>query len=58
MFSPLQALHCYKEALQILETRQRHVAIWDAVVWEYTSVLFQLATLLQDLAPLSVKVSP
>lgn len=43
--------------MHVLEERERNPAIWDIVVWDYTSVLFSLATLLQDYAPLSIKVS-
>ncbi|EFX63130.1 hypothetical protein DAPPUDRAFT_119506 [Daphnia pulex] len=50
-----RALQCYKQALDILERRELNTGIWDAIVWDYTSVLFTLASLLQDFAPLSIK---
>lgn len=42
--------------MDILERRELNTGIWDAIVWDYTSVLFSLASLLQDFAPLSIKV--
>jgi hypothetical protein len=56
-FFSLKALQCYKQALDILERRELNTGIWDAIVWDYTSVLFTLASLLQDFAPLSIKVT-
>ena len=52
-FASFQVLQCYKEALELPNL---FAGIVDAVVWEYTSVLFTLASLLQDFAPLSIKV--
>ena len=49
-------MQCYKQAMDILERRELNTGIWDAIVWDYTSVLFSLASLLQDFAPLSIKV--
>merc|ERR1719378_1733463 len=45
----------YKLALEVLERRELNSGVWDAVIWEYTCVLFTLASLLQDYAPLSIK---
>ena len=50
-----KALQSYEQSLNVLVRRELYTGIWDAVVWEYTSVLFTLATLLQDYAPLSIK---
>lgn len=47
----------YKLALEVLERRELNSGVWDAVIWEYTCVLFTLASLLQDYAPLSIKVT-
>ncbi|EFX61207.1 hypothetical protein DAPPUDRAFT_265008 [Daphnia pulex] len=35
-----RALQCYKQALDILERRELNTGICDAIVWDYTSVLF------------------
>ena len=50
-------MRSYKQALEVLQSREMNAGVWDAVVWEYTCVLFTLASLLQDYAPLSIKVS-
>lgn len=50
-----KALQCYKQALDALERRELNTGIWDAIIWDYTSVHFTLASLLQDFAPLSIK---
>lgn len=53
-----QALQHYKEALDVLSGRtSANSSIWDAIVWDYTTVLFTLASLLQDFAPLSIRVT-
>ena len=52
-----QAMRNYKLALEVLERRELNSGVWDAVIWEYTCVLFTLASLLQDYAPLSIKVT-
>jgi len=50
-----RAMRSYKQALEVLQSREMNAGVWDAVVWEYTCVLFTLASLLQDYAPLSIK---
>ncbi|CAH1782614.1 unnamed protein product [Owenia fusiformis] len=50
----LQAADHYKKALSVLERRgAQHAEIWDSVTWELSTVYFNMATLMQDHAPLS-----
>jgi hypothetical protein len=43
-----QALSSYQKAVQVLGSRRSNPAIWDTVVWELSTTLFTMATLLQD----------
>jgi hypothetical protein len=51
-----QALSSYQKALQVLSTRKNNPAIWDTVIWELSTTLFTMGTLLQDFPAYSIKV--
>lgn len=46
-----QAIECYNKALEQLNSHQ-FTEIWESVCWEMSTCLFNMATLLQDYAPL------
>lgn len=51
-----QALSSYQKAVQVLSTRKNNPAIWDTVIWELSTTLFTMGTLLQDFPELNIKV--
>lgn len=46
-----KAIECYNKALIQLNSHQ-FTEIWESVCWEMSTCLFNMATLLQDYAPL------
>ena len=58
-----QAQDSYEKALRLLDPlKSNYRDFWESISWELSSVYFNMATLLQDYAPLSImaheKVSP
>ncbi|XP_018053067.1 PREDICTED: erythroid differentiation-related factor 1 isoform X1 [Atta colombica] len=43
-----KALVSYQKALQVLGDRKTNPAIWDTVMWDFSTTLYTKATLLQD----------
>ncbi|PSN47600.1 hypothetical protein C0J52_04586 [Blattella germanica] len=43
-----KALASYQKAIQVLGNRRSNPAIWDTVIWELSTTLYTMATLLQD----------
>lgn len=43
-----KALISYQKALQVLGNKKTNPAIWDSIIWELSSTLFNMATYLQD----------
>jgi len=43
-----KALSSYQKAIQVLSSRKNNPGIWDTVVWELSTTLFTMATILQD----------
>jgi hypothetical protein len=52
-----QALSSYQKAVQVLGGRRNNPTIWDTVIWELSTTLFTMATLLQDFPAQSNKVT-
>ena len=50
----LQASESYQGALRLLAKRAKCAEIWDSISWELSSTYFNMATLMQDYAPLAV----
>lgn len=51
-----QAIKEYQKALEVLKSRKKCPDIWDLVVWEFSTTLYTIASLLQDHPPLESKV--
>lgn len=51
-----KALTSYQKALQVLGSRQTNPAIWETVMWDYSTTLYTVATLLQDYPTVGNKV--
>lgn len=49
-------LSSYQKALQVLGSRKTNPVIWDAVTWDLSTTLYNIATLLQDYPPTGNKV--
>ncbi|KAJ9579565.1 hypothetical protein L9F63_004750 [Diploptera punctata] len=50
-----KALSSYQKAVQVLGDRRNNPTIWDTVIWELSTTLYTMATLLQDYPALSSK---
>lgn len=50
-----KALSSYQKAVQVLGTRKNNPAIWDTVIWELSTTLFTMGTLLQDFPASNIK---
>nr|XP_027218733.1 erythroid differentiation-related factor 1-like isoform X4 [Penaeus vannamei] len=50
-----QAIKEYQKALEVLKSRKKCPDIWDLVVWEFSTTLYTIASLLQDHPPLELK---
>jgi len=51
-----KALVSYQKALQVLGDRKTNPAIWDTVMWDFSTTLYTKATLLQDYPTAEYKV--
>lgn len=51
-----KALASYQKALQVLGDRKTNSAIWDTVMWDFSTTLYTKATLLQDYPMAKYKV--
>lgn len=43
-----KALVSYQKALQVLDDRKTNPAIWDTVMWDFSTTLYTKATIMQD----------
>lgn len=55
-YPSFQAIKEYQKALEVLKSRKKCPDIWDLVVWEFSTTLYTIASLLQDHPPLELKV--
>lgn len=51
-----KSLVSYQKALQVLGDRKMNPAIWDMVMWDFSTTLYTKATLLQDYLTTEYKV--
>jgi len=51
-----KALASYQKALQVLGDRKTNSTIWDNVMWDLSTTLFTMASLLQDYPTAEYKV--
>lgn len=51
-----KALESYQKALQVLGDRKTNPVIWDNVMWDLSTTLYTMASLLQDYPTAGLKV--
>ncbi|KAK7080720.1 Erythroid differentiation-related factor 1 [Halocaridina rubra] len=49
-----QALSQYEKGLEVLKSRKKSPDIWDLVVWEFSTTVYTIASLMQDHPPFPI----